>query len=40
MDGEEVQNEKIAVIEATPNKTITGPHGYGRTWIKGGTAAS
>jgi hypothetical protein len=31
---EEVQGEKIAVMDATPKKTLTGPHGYGRIWIK------
>jgi hypothetical protein len=29
-----VQNDKIAVIEATPKKMFTTPHGYGRIWIK------
>lgn len=33
---EEVQNEKLAVIEVTPKKTLTGPHAYGRVWIKEG----
>jgi hypothetical protein len=33
---EEVQNEKLAVIEVTPKKTLTGSHAYGRVWIKEG----
>jgi hypothetical protein len=33
---EEVQGEKIAVIDATPKKTLTGAHGFGRVWIKEG----
>jgi hypothetical protein len=31
---EEVQGEKIAVIDVVPKKTLTGGHNYGRTWIK------
>jgi hypothetical protein len=31
---EEVQGEKIAVIDAAPKKTFTGTHGYGRVWVK------
>jgi len=30
---EEVQGEKVAVIDATPKKTLTGSHGFGRIWI-------
>jgi len=33
---EEVQGEKVAVIDATPKKTLTGSHGFGRIWIKEG----
>jgi hypothetical protein len=33
---EEVQGEKIAVIDATPKGTFTGIHGYGRIWVKEG----
>jgi hypothetical protein len=36
MGEEEVQNEKLLIIEATPKKTLTGTHGYGRVWIKEG----
>lgn len=27
-------DEKIAVIDATPKKTFTGGHGYGRIWVR------
>lgn len=31
---EEVEGEKVAVVDATPKPTLAGPHAYGRLWIK------
>jgi len=31
---EEVNGEKVAVIDATPKSTFTGTHGYGRVWVR------
>jgi len=33
---EEVQGEKVVVIDATPKKTLAGAHGFGQVWIKEG----
>jgi hypothetical protein len=31
---EEVQGEKVAIIDSTPKSALSGAHGFGRAWVK------